>query len=105
MEELIQLLGDGHARTVEMLAAELDTDVEDVKRKIEYLEHTGLIKKIFFPAKGCTGCGGTEDGPAASCEGCCSKGKNTDGSAVVCRGCMPDGGFQNMGEMWEIIKT
>ena len=105
MEKLIRLLGDAHARTVEMLAAELDTSVEDVKRKIEYLEHTGLIKKIFFPEKSCTGCRGTEEGLTASCGGCPSKGKNTDGSAAVCRGCMPDGGFRNMGEMWEVIKT
>ena len=47
MNTLIELLGDGHARTIRMLADELDTTESDVLRQIEYLEHIGIIKKVI----------------------------------------------------------
>ena len=74
MEALLKLLQDGNARTVEMLAMELNTTKGDIKRQLEFLEQAGLIKRISF-SMGCS-CGGS---------------------------CTPDGGFQNMGEMWEVV--
>ncbi len=90
MEELIGLLKDGKSRTLEMLAMELDTSVERVERDIEFLERSGVIRRIRFsgaqnttpPCNGCSGCG-------------------TGGKA--CAGCMPEGGFQHMGVMWEVV--
>ncbi|MCR5283554.1 MAG: hypothetical protein K6E18_09305 [Lachnospiraceae bacterium] len=90
MEELLTLLGDGHARTIEHLAMELDTSIEDVERKIEFLEHAGRIRRVVFCRGGCNGC-----------SGCSTKG--SDG--VMCKGCMPENGFQNMGVMWEVCKA
>ncbi len=80
MEELLALLRDGHSRSPEMLAAELGTSPEDVRRKMEFLERAGMIRRI----KSCSGC------PS----GCSGK---------SCAGCLPDGGFQNMGTMWEVL--
>ena len=88
MEELLELLKDGHARTIEGLAVELNTDVGDIIRKMEYLERMGIIKRSFHPS-----CG----------EGKCSECAMHSGSAP-CKGCIPDGGFKNMGEMWEVVK-
>ncbi len=85
MEELLELLKDGHARTLELLASELQTDTDDIKRKIEYLENIGAIRKISLP-----GCG-------ATCAECA-----THSGTAPCKGCMPDGGFKNMGGMWEL---
>ena len=87
MEELLELLKDGHARTIEMLADQLNTDPEDIKRKIEYLEQMGIIKRSFNPS-----CG------AGKCSECALH----SGSAP-CKGCLPEDGFKNMGEMWEVI--
>ncbi len=73
-----------------MLAIQLDTSVEKVKRDMEFLEKMGLIRKVPFS--------GTE---TPSCNGCsgCGTGKKT------CAGCMPKDGFQNMGTMWEVVDT
>lgn len=87
MEELLTLLKDGHARTTELLAMELNTSREDVERKIEYLEKMGVIRKVSFNVKGCS-----------SCTGCPSK-----GNQIVCKGCLPEDGFNNMGQMWEVV--
>ncbi|MCR5279796.1 MAG: DeoR family transcriptional regulator [Lachnospiraceae bacterium] len=86
MEKLIELLKDGKSRTIEMLAAELNTSIESVKRDIDFLERTGVIKRVVFSGAGnqCNGCTG------------CGTGKKT------CAGCMPEGGFKNMGVLWEI---
>ncbi|MCR5797806.1 MAG: DeoR family transcriptional regulator [Eubacterium sp.] len=89
MEELIELLRDGKSRTVEMMAIELNTTVEKIRRDIEFLEHTGVIKKVDFQ----TACGG-----GSSCDGCTSCGTGSKS----CQSCMPKEGFQNMGTMWEI---
>jgi hypothetical protein len=89
MERLLELLRDGHARTFELLALELNTDVADVRRQIEYLENMGIIKKVSLQVKGCEGC--------ASCSG---KDKN---GQTPCKGCLPDDGFKNMGSMWEVV--
>ena len=85
MRQLLELLKDGKARSLEMLAAELDTSVEDIKRKLSFLEAAGAVRKVSLNA--CT-CGG--------CSGC-------SGGSGNCHGCMPSGGFANMGEIWEVV--
>ena len=88
MEKLLELLKDGHARTIELLAMELGTDTNDVLRQLEFLENMGIIRRVSMNAKGCGGCAG-----------CVTSGK---AGAAACKGCMPEDGFRNMGEMWEI---
>lgn len=68
---------------------ELNTSVEIVLRDIEFLERTGVIKRVMFS---------DPQGSPHSCNGCtgCSSGQKT------CAACMPEGGFKNMGVMWEI---
>ena len=48
MEQLLELLKDGHARTTKLLAMELHTSEEDVSRQMEYLENMGIIKRVLF---------------------------------------------------------
>ena len=45
MNELLNLLKDGHARTTLMLASELHTTPADIRRKLEFLENAGIIKR------------------------------------------------------------
>ncbi len=87
MNELIELLRDGKSRTIEMLAMELNTTVEKVNRDIDFLERTGVIRRITFSGAGsqCNGCTG------------CGTGNKT------CAGCMPKDGFRNMGVMWSVV--
>jgi DNA-binding Lrp family transcriptional regulator len=88
MEELLQLLSDGRSRTIEMLAAELGTTNDDILRKIDFLERSKIIRRVATSySKKCAGC---------------SHGGNC--SSQACAACMPEGGFKNMGSMWEIIK-
>ena len=90
MEKLLELLKDGHARTTLMLAMELNTTVEDIRRQLEYLEHIGAIRSVSFSQGGCAGC-----------TGCVTSAH--PGSAAACKGCLPQEGFQNMGELWEVV--
>ncbi len=90
MNELLALLKDGKSRTPEMLAAELHTSIENVERDIDFLERSGVIRRISFAdpqnlSHSCNGCSG------------CGTGNKT------CAGCMPEGGFQNMGKMYEVV--
>ena len=87
MEELLELLKDGHARTLEQLASDLNTNIDDIRCKLEYLELKGVIKRISL----------------LSCGAACSECAMHSGTAP-CKGCMPDGGFKNMGEMWEVVQ-
>ena len=91
MEELLELLKDGHARTTLQLALQLHTSSEDIARKLEYLEMIGQIKRITMATASCGSCGG--------CHGC-------DGEAgkehKSCTSCMPTKELLNMGEMWEV---
>ena len=48
MQELLELLKDGRSRSTKMLAAELGKPVEIVERDIEFLEKTGVIRRIEF---------------------------------------------------------
>jgi predicted DNA-binding transcriptional regulator YafY len=85
MQELLTLLKDGKSRSMAMIAAELNMSEAQVQRDIEFLERSGVIRRIEFSMCGsCSGCS-SGDGPK------------------TCPGCMPDGGFKNMGVMWEII--
>lgn len=83
MDELLRLLKDGNTRTVEQLAAELQTSVSDIRRQLEFLEHIGAIRRLSAQESGCGSCGG------------CSGG--------ACKGCMPKNAKQNMGEVWEVV--
>ena len=93
MDRLLKLLSDGHARTVEMLASELDTSVSDIARKLEYLEIIGVIRRVSLSNGGCSG----------NCS-CCSGHAGAGGrNSAPCKGCIPDEGFKNMGVMWEVV--
>ncbi len=86
MQKLLELLKDGRSRTVEMLAAELGTSADDIRRQLEYLGRIGAVRKVASPSgKSC-----------GSCSGC-------DGGGG-CKGCMPDNAEANMGEIWEVTK-
>lgn len=85
MEELLTLLKDGKSRSTAMIAAELNMSEAQVQRDIEFLERTGIIRRIEFSMCGsCSGCSGGD-------------------RSKTCPGCMPEGGFRNMGVMWEIV--
>lgn len=91
MRELIELLKDGHARTTKLLAIELGTSEADVKRQIEYLTNIGVIRKVDM---------------SCSCGGSCGKegrDAHSHGSCGNCSSCLPEGGFKNMGEMYEVV--
>ena len=92
MEKLLELLKDGNARSLEMLAIELDTSAEDVRRKIDFLEKMQVIKRVAIGGNGCGSCGG--------CNTCSNHGGH---SGSTCAGCIPEGGFSNMGQMWEVL--
>ncbi|MBP5158557.1 MAG: Lrp/AsnC family transcriptional regulator [Treponema sp.] len=98
MEKLLSLLKDGRSRPVELIAAELGTSVEDVRRKIEFLERAGAIRRVGASCSACSGgCGGGHK----SCSACPGRqGANVQGG--TCSSCMPEGGFKNMGVMWEV---
>lgn len=95
MQKLLDLLKDGHARTTVMLACELHTTPEDIRRKLEYMERAGIIRRVSCAA---ASCGGEKCGSRAGCRG---GGKKGNGS---CAGCMPEAALLNMGEMWEVVK-
>ncbi len=88
MDALLELLRDGRSRSLEMIAEELGLSVSQVKRYILYLEQMNMIRRIDLSGAG-----------ASSCAGCngCNYGDTT------CAGCVPEGGFQNMGYMWEVV--
>ena len=67
-----------------MLAEELGLSVAQVGGYIQFLERVGAIKRVEMNT-----CGG-------SCSGCSS-------GDSQCKGCTPEGGFQNMGTMWEVV--
>lgn len=91
MNKLLEMLKDGNARSLEMLAAELNTSVGDVERMLEYMENMGLLRKTELGKVGHQGC--------SSCAGCSA----SKDSAAVCKGCLPEKGFENMGVIWEVI--
>ena len=86
MNELLNLLKDGNSRSIEDFAQELNTTIEDIVRRIEFLEHVGMIRRIFTKQKKC-----------ASCSSCSLH------TGKTCPNCLPEGGFKNMCEMWEVV--
>lgn len=92
MQKLLNLLKDGHARTTTMLAAELNTTPSDIRRKLEYMENMGIIRRVSLNAASCG---------SVSCSGCSSDQK---GGKSGCAGCIPNVEILNMGEMWEVVK-
>ena len=106
MNELLKLLSDGRSRTIEMLAAELHTTSDDILRKIDFLERSKIIRRIAtsYPENETVLTAGKNPTPvcAGHCSSCagCSHGKGKS----HCDSCMPEGGFKNMGQMWEVVK-
>ena len=43
---LLRLLKEGRAWSVEELAGRLETSQEDIRRQVEYLEHTGFLRRL-----------------------------------------------------------
>ncbi len=91
MQKLLELLKDGKCRTVQMLASELKTSVEDVKRRMEYLENMGIIRKV--PMTSDQKC----SGDCTGCKECYGQGR------APCKGCIPENADRNMGNLWEVI--
>ena len=85
MQKLLELLKDGHSRTIEMLAEERQTSPADIRRQLEFLENIGAIRRVQNVQKGCTGCTGCEGGTG-------------------CKGCMPADAEVNMGVIWEVVE-
>ncbi len=94
MERLLEKLKDGHARTTVALAGELDTTPADIRRKLEYLERNGIVRKVSLNLN----CGSCADGKGGGCSGYGSKG-------VKCSSCLPSSDLMNMGEIWEVVKN
>ena len=69
----------------------LGQDLDDIKRKLEYLEMIGAIKRVSV----------------FSCDGshCTECAVHSHSGKDPCKGCLPDGGFKNMGEMWEVVSS
>ena len=113
MNKLLDLLKDGHARTTVMLALELHTTPADIRRKLEYMENMGIIRRVSLTTascgegscSGCAGCGpnagagiNTAGGPNTVC------GSNDKRGKSGCAGCIPGAELMNMGEMWEVVR-
>ena len=90
----------GGAKFSWMLASELHTTPADIRRKLEFLENAGIIKRISFTAASCGG------GSCSSCTGCSPNAGNDPGGRKgksSCSGCIPGAELMNMGEMWEVV--
>lgn len=98
MQKLLDLLKDGHARTTLMLASELHTTPADIRRKLEYMENMGIIKRVSLTSASYGG------GSCGGCTGCSPDGKNGKDGKSNCASCIPGAEMLNMGEMWEVAK-
>ncbi len=96
MNELLSVLKKGEARSLETMALELDTSVDDVSRMLEYMEQRGILKKTDLGKVGheASSCSAGSAGCSTSCAGC---------DKSNCAGCMPSEGFSNMGTIWEVV--
>lgn len=56
MVKLLELMADGQARSVEELANQMNTGVEDIYRQIEFLERAGYLKRVNTCGQNCRGC-------------------------------------------------
>lgn len=46
MEEILELLRDGKARSLKELCEELEFSESDIKRSLEFFEHNGLVNRV-----------------------------------------------------------
>ncbi len=66
LNEILELLKQGKAFSLQDIAETMHTDVQDVKVKIDYLERNHYIKKVQMLA-GCSGgCRGCSSGSGCS---------------------------------------
>lgn len=56
MTELLRLMEEGTAWNVETLASRLGTTTTDIRRRIEYLEQMGYLRRINGCSHDCQGC-------------------------------------------------
>lgn len=56
MRELLKLMEDGQARSIEELAVQLKTSEADIRRQMEYLEHARYLRRVSGCGQGCSGC-------------------------------------------------
>lgn len=56
MTELLKLLGEGRAWSVEDLAGQLHQTPEQIGRQIEFLEQTGYLRRVGGCGHDCKGC-------------------------------------------------
>lgn len=56
MRDLLKLMEDGRSRSVKELAVLFKTNEEDIRRRMEYLEHGGYLRKISGCGQKCGGC-------------------------------------------------
>ena len=103
MNELLNLLKGGHSYSIEMLAEKLNTTTDDITRRIEFLERAGIIRRVLNIKNDCSkGCPAlAHGGGCSSCPGCKAHGGKSGTSS--CKSCLPEDGFKNMGEMWEVV--
>ena len=88
MEELLNLLRDGHSRSIEMLAAELNTNVDDIIRRIEFLERAGMIRRVLNIKNNSKKCCSHD---CTSCSNC--KAHACKSGSSHCKSCLPEGGL------------
>lgn len=88
MQSLLKLIKSGESNSTLMLAQKMNTSVDDIERTLEYLERIGVLRKTTLGQFECTGCSS------------CSPSKKSP-----CKGCVPDGGFHNMGTIWEVADS
>ena len=76
MTGLLRLLKEGRAWSVEELAGRLETSQEDIRRQVEYLEHTGFLRRLDSMGRGAAGCG-------SACGSGCTRGLGMSGMPVM----------------------
>lgn len=80
LTKLLELLKQKESYSLEELADELSTSVQQIKSALAYLEELGYIKKVPFSSSECKG-------SCRQCHGCEIYGKN------------------DLQAMWEIVKN
>ena len=76
MTGLLRLLKEGRAWSVEELAGRLETSQEDIRRQVEYLEHTGFLRRLDSMGRCAAGCG-------SACGSGCTRGLGMSGMPVM----------------------
>ncbi len=76
MTGLLRLLKEGRAWSVEELAGRLETSQEDIRRQVEYLEHTGFLRRLDSMGRCAAGRG-------SACGSGCTRGLGMSGMPVM----------------------